>query len=94
MSLVQMIVVEYKLSAFASPVVSVEEDVDTAFAAFTDTERCRHLCILHHPLLQLLVPAPVAAVQLAGCQFLNNISRVLVKDEEKRFVGKGGHAGS
>lgn len=90
--LVQVVVVEDKLPAFAAPIDGVEEDVEAAFAALADADGLGEGVVLHHPLTHVLVPAPVARVEFAGGDFLQDVAGELVEDCKQSIVGKGGDA--
>ena len=92
MPLVELIVVEKEFSAFARPVRWVEEDVHSALAALREARRLRHRVVLHHPLPELLVPAPVAAVELCGGGFLQDVAGLGVEYLEEGVVAEIWHA--
>jgi hypothetical protein len=73
------------------PVCHVEEEIPAALLLGRKTDGRRKIWVLHHPLLQLDVPAPVAVVKLLGGDFLQNITRELVEDGEQRLGREACH---
>lgn len=88
MPLIEIVVAQHKLSAFPSPVVGIEEDVETTLRALADPNRLCQAGVLHHPLSQLLVPSPIPCIEFACRNFLKHIACVLVKDGEEGVVGE------
>ena len=71
------------------PGAGVEEDIIPVLGMIVDPVGRRESRVLHHPLPQLLVPSPVAVVQLLRGQFLAEVTWKLVEDGEERVVGEG-----
>lgn len=80
MKFVQTRVVEEETYPFSSPIGDIEKEIPATLFLRRKTKRRWKIGILHHPLLQLNVPSPVAVVQLLCCNFLKNVSGILVED--------------
>ena len=76
-----------------SPIRNIEEDVPPSLLLGRQTTRRWQIRILHHPLLKLDVPPPVAVVELLCGDFLQDVSRKLIEDGKEGFGGETRHLG-